>query len=279
MTATLVRTLRRGIAPLAIASTVGAGACAPAISTQQEQQLGAQYAAEINRQLPIVDDAQINGYINDLGRQIARPNDPRGIPYTFRVVNASQVNAFAVPGGYVYVNRGLIERADNMSELAGVLAHEIGHVVERHSVEQMQKMQNAQLGVALGTILLGQPSQLGALGINAVGSAVFAGFSRDAEREADQVAVTYLVRSGINPRGMVTFFQKLLDEQQRNPGALEQWFSTHPTTQERIADVQRIIQQTPGASRPSLTENTQAFQTFKSRVARLPAPPKQQRRR
>lgn len=269
-----LKQIRQGAAVLALgASTSVVAGCASTISTEQEMQLGAQYSAEINQQLPIVQDPTVHRYINQLGSSISGRVDPRGIPYTFYVVNSDVVNAFAVPGGYVYINRGLIERADNVSELAGVMAHEIGHVVERHSVEQMAKMQQAQVGVALGTILLGQPSQVAALGVNALGSAIFAGFSRDAEREADMDAVQFLVLSGIDPRGMVTFFNKLLAERESSPSAVEQWFSTHPLTTERIDNVQAAIDQLPAGTLSNLATDTRAFQEFKSRVRSLPAPP------
>src|SRR5687768_1982550 len=122
---------RYAVMGLVAGSAVTAGACG--VSTQQEIEMGAQYANEINRQLPILNDATVSRYINTLGRQIASRGG-RGLNYTFYVVDASQINAFAVPGGYVYVNRGLIERTRNMPELAGVLAHEIAHVEERHGV-------------------------------------------------------------------------------------------------------------------------------------------------
>lgn len=269
-----LKQIRRGTAILALgASTSVVAGCASTISTEQEMQLGAQYSAEINQQLPIVQDPTIHRYINQLGSSISERVDPRGIPYTFYVVNSDVVNAFAVPGGYIYINRGLIDRAENLSELAGVMAHEIGHVVERHSVEQMAKMQQAQLGVALGTILLGQPSQVAQLGVNVVGSAIFSGFSRDAEREADMDAVQFLVLSGIDPRGIVTFFNELLAEQERQPGALEQWFSTHPLTTERIENVQAAIAALPAGTLNNVTTDTPAFQEFKRRVRSLPAPP------
>ncbi|HET7275922.1 MAG TPA: M48 family metallopeptidase [Longimicrobiaceae bacterium] len=269
-----LRRLRQSTAIAAVAvSTAAVGGCASSISTQQEMQLGAQYSAEINQQLPIVQDPTVHRYINQLGSSISSLVDPRGIPYTFYVVNSDVVNAFAVPGGYIYINRGLIERAENVSELAGVMAHEIGHVVERHSVEQMAKMQQAQVGIALGTILLGQPSQAAALGVNVLGSAIFAGFSRDAEREADMAAVQYLVTAGIDPRGMVTFFNELLAERERSPGAVEQWFSTHPLTTERIQNVQAAIDRLPPGTLANMTTDTPAFQQFKRRVRGLPGPP------
>src|SRR5687767_4984713 len=124
------------------------------VSTQQEVQMGQEYSAQINAQLPIVQDAEVNRYVNVLGDSIANLADDRGIDYHFYIVNAMEINAFAVPGGFVYVNRGLIDRTQNLSQLAGVLGHEIGHVVRRHSVKQMEKAQGANVGVMLGCTLL-----------------------------------------------------------------------------------------------------------------------------
>ena len=132
----------RHFAAAALALTISAcGACS--ISTQQEVQLGAQSAAEINRQLPIIQNPSIHNYINQLGRSIATRVDPR-LTYTFYVVNTREANAFAVPGGHVYVYRGLVERTQNASELAGVLGHEVAHVAERHSIEQWRRVEGAR---------------------------------------------------------------------------------------------------------------------------------------
>ena len=199
------------------------------ISTQQEQQMGAEYAAQINAQLPIVQDAEINRYINVLGDSIARLADARGIDYNFYVVNDASINAFAVPGGFIYVNRGLIDRTQNLSQLAGVLGHEIGHVVRRHSVQQMEKAQGANIGLVLGCTLINVcGSQAAQAAINVGGSALFAKFGRDDEREADRDAVASVVRAGIHPRGIPEMFQILLAERDRNRSAVEGWFSTHP---------------------------------------------------
>ena len=269
--------LRRTAAVGLLAGATTVGAACGSISTQQEQQLGADYAAQINRELPIVNDAQLNAYINDLGRQIAAAGD-RHIPYRFFIVNAEAVNAFAVPGGFVYVNRGLIDHADNMSELAGVLAHEIGHVEERHSVEQMERVQNANLGLNLAYILLGRaPSGVEQAAIGVGGNLVFARYSRGAEDEADAVAIPLLMNAGINPRGLLTFFDELLEQQRRSPTALEAWFSTHPTTQDRIQATAARVNQIPASQLNQLQTNSQAYQTFKSRLARYEAPPPEYR--
>ena len=279
MSQALTRTFRR----LAVVGCMGgaavAGGCAPQVSTQQEVQLGADYSAQINRQLPMLNDQATLSYTNQIGQQLARIADPRGIQYHFYVVNSDVVNAFALPGGYIYVNRGLIERTDNLSEFAGVLAHEIGHVAERHSIEQLQRAQQANMGLAVlyGVLLGRNPSGVEQAGIQVGGSAVFAGYGRDAEREADAVGVGYMVRAGYNPNGMATFFEELLEMQQRQPSRVEQWFSTHPTTQERVDNTRAIIARTPGAQGGNLTMDTRAFQNFRSRVTSLPAPPDRRR--
>ena len=254
------------------AATITLSACG--ISQQQELEMGAQYATEINRQLPLVRDASANSYINQLGDQIAR-SGRRGINYTFYIVNSDMVNAFAVPGGYIYVNRGLIERTRTMSELAGVLAHEIGHVEHRHGAEQMERMQRASLGVNLAYILLGrQPGGLESTAVNAAGTVYFARHSREAENEADASAVPMLLAARINPNGMVTMFQLLIEQQRRSPSALEQWFSTHPTTHDRIEHTQRLIAQIPSSQMRNLTTTTNSYNSFKARLRSLPPAPR-----
>ncbi len=279
MSQALTRVFRRTAGVACVAGAVTAAGCAPQMSTQQEQQIGAQYSQQINRQMPMLNDQATTSYVNQIGSQLAAIADPRGIRYTFYVVNSDVVNAFALPGGYIYVNRGLIERADNLSEFAGVLAHEIGHVAERHSVEQLQRAQNANMGLAVlyGVLLGRNPSGVEQTAVNVGGGAIFAGYGRDAEREADRVGVAYMVRAGYNPNGMATFFEELLEMQRRQPSRVEQWFSTHPTTQERVNNTRAIIAQTPGAQSASLTTDTRAFQNFRSRVTSLPAPPDRRR--
>ena len=251
---------------------VTASACG--ISTQQEVQMGAEYAAQINAQLPIVQDAEINRYVNVLGDSLARLADARGIDYNFYVVNDASINAFAVPGGFIYVNRGLIDRTQNLSQLAGVLGHEIAHVVRRHSVEQMEKAQGANIGLVLGCTLINVcGGDLAQAAINVGGSALFAKFGRDDEREADRDAVANVIRAGIHPRGIPEMFQILLAERERNPSALEGWFSTHPGEEERVRETQAIIATVDPAILATLATNTANFNAFKTRVRSLPAPP------
>lgn len=270
---------RRGAAVLALCGATTAGGCATLggpVSTEQEVQLGTEYARQINQQLPMVNDATARNYINQLGNQLAAVADQRGIRYNFQIVNSAAINAFAVPGGYIYVNRGAIEKAANVSELAGVLSHEIGHVVERHSIEQLQRQQGANtlLSILYGGVLRRNPGAIEQVGVQAAGSAIFAGYSRDAEREADRDAIVIMVRAGYNPNGLTTFFQTLLNENQRNPSGVAAWFSTHPTTQERITNTRTLISQTPGATgNARLVNDNAAFQSFRSRVRSLSPQP------
>src|SRR5919199_3649113 len=254
---------------IAIAVLAFAAACG--VSTQQEVQMGQQYAQQINAQLPIISDPEVNRYINVLGDSIARLSDDRSLQWQFYVVDSPEINAFAVPGGYVYVNRGLIERADNMSELAGVLGHEIGHVTQRHSIKQMEKAQTANVGVTLGCILLRACNdQLSQTAINVAGGALFAKFSREDEAEADEKGVEYTVRANISPRGMPSMFEKLLEERKRRPAGVEAWFATHPLEEDRIAHTQALIARINPAILQTLTVDSPNFQAFKQRLMSLP---------
>lgn len=243
------------------------------VSTQQEVQIGTEYAQQINAQLPIIGDPEINRYINVLGDSIAKLSDERNLEWTFFVVDSKQVNAFAVPGGYIYVNRGLIERADNLSMLAGVLGHEIAHVTERHSIQQMEKAQTANIGVGLACVLTRIcDSQTSQALINVAGAAVFARFSRQDEIESDAKAIPYVARAGISPVGIPAMFRKLLEERQRSPGGVDAFFSTHPLEEDRIANTEALIRQIDPDILRSLTTDTRNFQEFKARVQSLPAP-------
>src|SRR6476619_3945775 len=189
------------------------------VSTQQEVQIGQQEAQQVNAQLPMVQDAVIQNYVNSLGQRIAHTTSRADLDWQFRVVNSNVVNAFALPGGFVYVNRGVLARADNMSEVAGVLGHEIEHVVRRHSVKQMEQAQGANVGVGILCALTGVcQSGVAQAAINIGGTAVFAKFSRTDEVQADEGGFQNVIRAGISPRGMLTLFQKLLAEEQQSGG-------------------------------------------------------------
>jgi beta-barrel assembly-enhancing protease len=243
-------------------------------STQQEVELGQQYAAQINQQLPLVRDPEVNRYINVLGDSIAKLADDRSLQWEFFVVDSPEINAFAVPGGFIYVNRGLIEQSANLSELAGVLGHEIGHVTERHSVEQMRDMERANAGVSLLCVLTSVcNSQATGTLINVAGSATFASFSRKDESEADAVGIRHVVRAGISPEGIPSMFRKLLEQRQRSPSSLDAFFSTHPLEESRIQATEAQIAQIDPAILRTLATDTPGFQAFKRRVRALPPSP------
>src|SRR5690606_13971839 len=179
-----VRRLRPGRRWPALLVLAATASCA--VSQQQEVALGTDYAGQIAEQLPLVRDPEVVRYITSLGNSLAQATDTRGLEWHFTVVDSKEINAFAVPGGWIYVNRGLIERAQDLSQLAGVLGHEIGHVTRRHSVQQMQQAQGTNAGLALlCTLTKVCEGGAGQAAINVGGSALFAKFSRSDEQEAD----------------------------------------------------------------------------------------------
>jgi beta-barrel assembly-enhancing protease len=265
------RLLTRAAAGLA--ACVSLSACG-GISQQQEVELGAQQAQQVNAQLPMLQDATVNAYVNSLGRSLASTTSRADLDWHFAVVNTDVINAFALPGGYIYVNRGVLERASNESEVAGVLAHEIEHVVRRHSVKQMEQVNNANIGVALACTLTNVcQNQAAQAAIQVGGTAVFAKFSRGDEVQADEGGFDTMIRAGINPRGMLTFFQKLLAEEKSGGGAASSWFSDHPGTDDRISDIQRMLNERANQL-SGLRTDSQAFQSMKRRLNQLPAAPR-----
>jgi predicted Zn-dependent protease len=267
------RTFARALAVLAASAALSA--CSGTISQQEEVQIGQQNAAQINAQLPMLNDPTINSYVNSLGRAIAQRTSRGDLDWHFAVVNSEVINAFALPGGYVYVNRGVLTHASNESELAGVLGHEIEHVVRRHSVKQMEQMQGANVGVGLACALTNVCQNTAAqAAIQVGGTAVFAKFSRGDEVQADEGGFNNVINAGISPRGMLTFFQKLMaEEQQSGGGNASAWFSDHPGTQDRIADIQRMLNES-GNRISGLRTDSQGFQSMKARLRQLPAAPR-----
>jgi beta-barrel assembly-enhancing protease len=207
------------------------------VSVEEEWQLGRQLEADIARQLPLVNDPALERYVSQLGQRIVAQTELRQLPWRFHVVRDGEINAFNVPGGLVYVNAGLVAQAANASELAGVLAHEISHGVSRHGTERLTKQQGLSVGAG---VLLGQdPGAVAQIAAQIAAGGAIAKFSRNDEREADQLGVRYMAAAGYDPEGMASMFERLMAEQQRQPGAVEQFFSTHPLTQDRIRDARR----------------------------------------
>src|SRR5688500_17856269 len=230
--------------------------------------------------MPLVTDgATRSAFLSSVAplRQVLRRKD---LAWEFKIVNSDQVNAFAVPGGHIYVFRGLIERAGSYDAFAGAVAHEIGHVDLRHSAQQMGSASAANTGLTLAYVLLGrQPSAGEQVALGVAGSAAFAKFSRDDEREADSMAVAYLTEARIDPTGMVDMFRTLQNLQQRDPSKVELWFASHPMPGERLTNTERYIASTPGARAASSSgrDDLDAFNTLRQRLRALPPAPKELR--
>lgn len=201
-------------------------------------------------------------YIHNLGLRLTPPEAQRMYPFRFYVVDNREVNAFAVPGGHVYVHSGLIEKAENEAELASVMAHEIGHVVLRHSNQQISAQYGYQL---IASLLLGRNAAgWQTLAANLFGTAGLLSYSRAHETEADLFAIQDLYRTGYDVRAMVAFFQKLRQVQNREPDILSRFFLSHPTTSERIARISGIVSSRPAQASP--LRDTGAFLLVKERL-------------
>ncbi len=237
-------------------------------SLEKEVALGRQIAAEIDKQSKFVEDEVITEYVNRVGQNIVLHSDAK-IPFTIKVLDDDSVNAFALPGGFFYVNKGLILAADNEAEVAGVMAHEIAHVAARHAVEMQRKGNWIQGGLIAASILLGGGIG-GAILQNTAGlglGATFAKFSRGAEEEADRLGVQYMYAAGYDPSAMSTMFEKLLALNKKKPGFFARTFSTHPQTPERIETARTLVARFPDREEYVIT--TSEFQRVKARLLRL----------
>ena len=271
-TRSVPRALRRAVVSACALSATVLASCA--VSQQQEVAIGQTYAAQIDTQLPILRDAQVNQYVNALGQSLAQVTDTRGLTWRFQVVDSKEVNAFAVLGGWIYVNRGLIERAQTMNQVAGVLAHEIGHVTLRHTVQQMQQSQQVNGGLmALCTLTKVCDSGAGQAVIGVGANALFASFSRQDEAQADDEAVKTTVKARIDPNGVPAMFRILIAERQSNPSAVDAFFSTHPLDEDRITATIQQIAAYPSTQLRNLKVDSDAFQSFKRRLMSLPPSP------
>lgn len=209
------------------------------ISTQQEIALGQDMDAQIRKKMEMLRDPRMEARLAGIGARIAKVSDRQEVSYTFRIVKDNAYNAFAIPGGFLYVNSGLMDAADD-DELAGVLGHEIGHVAARHSIKKLQAALGYQLLLGLAMGLSGQQTMGKALDIVFEVSSL--GYSREDEYLADKLAVRYSSRAGFNPYGMVAFFMKLKDEaKRRGPDFHVEFFSSHPETDKRIQRVKDEI--------------------------------------
>ena len=211
-------------------------------SIEREIGLGKGLAQEVERSSKLIDDPVIVEYVNRVGQNLVRNSDAK-VPFTIKVIDSDEVNAFALPGGFFYVNSGLILRAQEESELAGVMAHEISHVTARHGTKQATKGEMMQLAT-IPLMLLGPGGWAGYGIYQALQLAIplsYLKFSRDDEREADFLGLQYMYKAGYDPNAYVTFFERIQADEKRRPGTIPKFFSTHPPTPERIADAQKEI--------------------------------------
>ncbi len=230
---------------------------------EKEVAVGRQFAQEVDQSAKLIEDPIVVEYINKVGQNIVLHSDAK-VPFTIKVIDADEVNAFALPGGFFYVNKGLILEADNEAELAGPMAHEIAHVAARHGVEQASKGQIVQWGT-LPLIFLGG---WGGFGARQAASLLipmgFLKFSRNAEFEADILGAQYMWATGYDPNALASFFEKLQTKDKKKPGTLAKIFSTHPMTEDRIGNVNGLISRFP--DRSEYTLNTSEFSQVKARL-------------
>ena len=240
-------------------------------SKEQDVQLGREAAAQVERQMPVVNDAQLQGYIESIGRKLVGTGLAGDYPYTFKVINDKSVNAFALPGGPTFVHTGLIASADNEAQLAGVIGHEIAHVALRHGTNQASKANLIQLPAMLAGAVIGNGSMLGQLaqlGIGLGANSVLLKYSRNAETDADILGARMMAKAGYNPIEAARFFEKL---EAQGGGGGPQFLQSHPNPGNRMKTIQEEIQYMPRAN--YTTGNASLLQSIKSRVGGLPAAP------
>ena len=238
-----------------------------ASGTESEVKVGRQLAAQVEREAKFVDDPIITEYVNRVGQNIVLHSDAK-IPFTIKVIDSDEVNAFALPGGFFFVNKGLVLAADNEAELAGVMAHEIAHVAARHAMENQRKMQILDYGILAGILLGG--GVIGNVLYNAGGlieGLSFLKFTRGAEEEADKLGVQYMWAAGYDPNAMATMFEKLEAKNKKKPGTIAKLFATHPAPPDRRSNAIALAARFP--ERDEYVISSSEFQRVKNRLLRL----------
>src|ERR1700682_4901233 len=238
-------------------------------SLEREISLGKSLAQEVERSSKLIDDPVVTEYVNRVGQNLVRNSDAR-VPFTIKVIDSDEVNAFALPGGFFYVNSGLILHAQEESELAGVMAHEISHVTARHGTKNATKGELMQLAT-IPLILLGPGGWAGYGIYEALQLAIplsYLKFSRDSEKEADFLGLQYMYKAGYDPNSYVTFFERIQADEKRRPGTIPKVFSSHPPTPERIENTQKEIARILPA-RQEYIVTTSEFDSVKSRLRNI----------
>lgn len=267
----VIRARQSALGALVIVALFATAGCS--VSEQDEIALGRRAAAQVDAKYPLVTDTGITNYVQALGLRLATGTTRPNLPWHFSVIDSKDVNAFALPGGFVYVNRGLIERAERMDELAGAMGHEIGHVVRRHSVQQLKRSGGARIGLALFCGLTSFCDNRGArIALDLGGAAWLARHSRSAEAEADSEAVANTVRAGISPEGVPALFQVLIAVRKSEPGLVQAFFGSHPVEEDRVAQTQRLVDRVDPVIERTLVRDESEFQGMRARLVGLPRP-------
>ena len=236
-------------------------------SIEKEIALGKGLAQDVERQAKIIDDPIVSEYVNRVGQNLVRNSDAK-VPFTIKVIDSEEVNAFALPGGFFFVNSGLMLKTESEAELAGVMAHEIAHVAARHGTRQATRGQVAQLAT-IPLIFMGGWGGYGARQAASVLIPVgFLTFSRAFESEADMLGLQYLYKTGYDPGAFVDFFEKIQSLEKKKPGTMAKIFSSHPMTEDRITNAQKNIQANLQA-RPEYVVTTSEFNDVKARLSML----------
>jgi predicted Zn-dependent protease len=240
------------------------------VSVDQEDELGDQYAGAIQAQIPLLEDSAANAWLSNLGARLTRVADTESRDWHFYLVDDTTVNAFAVPGGHIFVHRGLIQHAGSFAELAGVLGHEVAHVTLRHSVDQMRSRTKTGVVVTVVCAVINICSSTAAqIAIDVGGKALFAKYSRSDEAEADSAAIGYLVNAGIDPRGIPAMFERMAALRTISPSALESWFGSHPQEADRVAHTTSLITTIGPTQLERLVANDPGFAAFQEAVRQL----------
>jgi predicted Zn-dependent protease len=238
-------------------------------SLEREIALGKQLAQEVEREAKVINDPVIAEYVNRVGQNLVRNSDAK-VPFTIKVLDTEEVNAFALPGGFFFVNSGLILKTESEAELAGVMAHEIAHVAARHGTRQATRGQIAQIGMIAASIALpwGWTGYAIQQGMGMAIPVAFLTFTRTQEREADHLGLQYMYKAGYDPTAFVDFFEKIETLEKKKPGSIAKVFSTHPMTDDRIKSAQAEIQ-TDLSPKPEYVVNTSEFNDVRARLAML----------
>ena len=264
----ITRTLARIAAPAALAALVAAGCATTGInkgqfnivSSAEEVEMGRQFTEEVAKEYTVYNNAAVTAYVQGVGNKVTGVCDRTDIQYRFAVIEKDEMNAFALPGGYIYVYTGLMKQMDDEAQLAAVIAHEVGHVAARHSAERLSQQYGYQF--IAGLVLGKDPNAYAELFANIFSTSGFLYFGRKNEYEADRLGAAYLNKAGYEVGGMVELMGKLKNLEEREPTKFEEWLSTHPPTGERLTEVQGYVATLPRPASP--TRNVAGYAKIKA---------------